>query len=250
MQRQKLELVCSKLRLEGSHRLLDLGCGWGGLALHAAASRGAHVTAVNLSRPQLTTLERRAGERGLRGRIDIVHGDLAEARGTFDRVAAIGVAEHMGRAGLATLFRVVEARLATGGIGLVHTIGSATTGGTDPWLERTIFPGSYVPTLSELVRASEDAGLRVMHVENLGTHYALTLRHWLRRFREHDDVVRRRYGERFRREWEMYLTMLVPTFELLSTGLYQLVVTKGAAALDPRDVRTHCGALHAPRGSA
>jgi cyclopropane-fatty-acyl-phospholipid synthase len=230
MQRQKLDLVLDKLGVGEGDRLLDLGCGWGSLALRAARERGAHVTAVNVSRPQLAWLEERVAREGLGARVRTLAGDLREAAGTYDRVAAVGVAEHLGRRRLGDLFDVMARCLRPGGSGLVHTIASATTGGTDPWIERRIFPGSFVPTLSDLVGHASRAGLRVVHVEDLGPHYALTLRHWLRRFEGARPEVVARFGERFARTWEMYLAMLVPTFEHLSTCVVQIVVTKGEGA--------------------
>ncbi len=226
MQRNKLELVVGKLALRPGHTLLDLGCGWGSLAIHAARL-GASVTAVNVSERQLAWI-RDSGRLGTLP-IQLVNADLRAVKGRYDRVAAVGVAEHMGRAHLGDLFRTIAARLTNQGVALVHTIGSTTEGGTDPWIERRIFPGAYVPSLSELVRAAEKHRLRVNHVENLGPHYGLTLRHWLSRLLAQRDVVERRWGRSTLRTWELYLAMLVPAFEVLSTALFQLVLTPGPA---------------------
>jgi cyclopropane-fatty-acyl-phospholipid synthase len=244
MQRQKLELICRKLRMRPGMSLLDLGCGWGGLALHAAKHFRAPVAAVNVSRAQLSWLEKQAAERGASHLIRCIQSDARDVRGTYDRVAAVGVVEHLGRKGIGPLFRSISRSLRDGGLALVHTIGSSTTGGTDPWLEKTIFPGSYVPALSELVRAAERSGLRVGHVENLGPHYALTLRHWLRRYLEAAAAIEARFDSEFFRTWEMYLTMLIPTFECLSTGLYQLVLSKGEEAPAEVGIASFCGWRH------
>ncbi|MFW6198105.1 MAG: class I SAM-dependent methyltransferase, partial [Myxococcota bacterium] len=227
MQRQKLDLVFDKIRLEPGHRLLDLGCGWGALALRAAATRGAQVTAVNVSRPQLDRLRHEARARGLSERVSVVQADFRQCRGRHDRVTAVGLAEHVGQHRLVDLFRTIAARLVPGGVAMVHTIGSADTPGADPWIERRIFPGAHVPTLSELARAAEAHGLRIEHVENLGPHYALTLQHWYQGFRRHRERIRADHGERFCRTWELYLALLVPTFEALSTSLFQVVMTRG-----------------------
>jgi cyclopropane-fatty-acyl-phospholipid synthase len=172
-------------------------------------------------------------------------------QGEFDRIAAVGIVEHLGKRGIPALFRTMHDCLSDRGLALVHTIGSCTTGGTDPWLERTVFPGSHVPALSEIVIAAERCGLRVAHVENLGPHYALTLRHWLRRFTSSRAQVTARFGERFCRTWEMYLAMLVPTFEYLSTGLYQMVLTRGEGPLPEMGIQSYCGDVrhHHARGS-
>jgi cyclopropane-fatty-acyl-phospholipid synthase len=225
MQRQKLDVVCRKLQIERGMSLLDLGCGWGALAIHAAKHYGARVTAVNVSASQMQWLGERAQREGLGDRITMRTCDFREIAGRYDRIAAVGMAEHIGKRRLGHLFGALDERLAPDGLALVHTIGSSTTGGTDPWLERAVFPGSYVPTLSELVKHAEDRGQRVLHFENLGPHYALTLRHWLTRFTARREQIRDRYGESLCRTFEMYLALLVPTFEHLSTGLFQIVLS-------------------------
>jgi cyclopropane-fatty-acyl-phospholipid synthase len=227
MQRQKLDLIFDKIRLRPHHRLLDLGCGWGALALRAAGTRGASVTAVNVSCPQLERLRNEIRVRGLEGRVEAVQGDFRGCRGRFDRITAVGLAEHLGKARLPDLFRTISRCLVPGGVAMVHTIGSADTPGADPWIERRIFPGAHVPTLSELAQGAERNGLRIEHVENLGPHYALTLQHWYRRFQEHRGGIRAEHGERFCRAWELYLAMLIPAFESLSTSLFQVVMTRG-----------------------
>jgi len=241
MQRQKLDLVCKKLRLEPGMHLLDVGCGWGALAIRAAKEWGARVTAVNVSRTQTAHLRERARREGLADRIDVVEDDFREVRGRFDRVAAVGIAEHLGPSRQGDIFGTIHRVLDARGLALVHTIGSATTGGTDPWLERAVFPGSYVPTLSELARGAETHGQRVLHVENLGAHYALTLRHWYARFQDRRAVILERWGERLCRTYEMYLALLVPTFEHLSTSLFQLVIAAGENVPAIGDVSLHCG---------
>lgn len=227
MQLQKLELICKKLSLRPGQRLLDLGAGWGLLSLHAATHHDVEVTAVNVSRPQLAFLEQRAHARGLSPRVRTLLSDFREVKGSFDAVAAVGLAEHVGLRELPNLFRSIRDRLTADGVALVHTIGSSTEGGTDDWIERRIFPGAYVPSLSELVRSAERAGLRVIHIEDIGPNYALTLGHWLRRFVAAREQVLTMYDERFFKTWEMYLTMLIPTFEHLSTCVYQIVLERG-----------------------
>ena len=246
MQRQKLEFVCRKLHLEPGHRLLDLGCGWGSLAFHAARDHGVHVEAVNISTKQLEHAEQRAVALGLSDRVRLRRCDFGSTTGRFDRVAAIGIAEHVGRQRLAPFFGTIADRLVDDGIAVVHTIGSCTEGGTNPSIERRIFPGSYVPALTELVAHAASQGLRVGHVENLGPHYALTLRHWRKRFLDRRATIASRHGERFALTWEMYLTMLIPTFEHLSTGLYQLVLSKGERAPASLGVRCLAGAPLTP----
>jgi cyclopropane-fatty-acyl-phospholipid synthase len=228
MQQQKLELVCGKIRLEAGHTLLDLGCGWGSLSL-LAAERGARVTAVNVSAPQLAFVRERASRRQLADRLTAAAVDYRDVTGTFDRVAAVGLAEHVGRRGLGPLFRTIHARLAADGVALVHTIASTTTGGTDPWIEQRIFPGSYVPAVPELLQHARESGLRVWNLEDIGPHYGLTLRHWLRRFLAARETVARMYDERFCRTWEMYLALLAPTFEHLPTCVVQMVLTRAGA---------------------
>ena len=236
MQANKLALVLDKLGVGPGQRLLDLGCGWGSLA-EAAARRGASVTAVNVSERQLDWIRASGRIAGLD--VNLRLADFRDIEGQFDRVTAIGIAEHVGQAHLTDLFSTVAGRLRDGGLALVHTIGDAVRGEVDPWIERRIFPGSYVPALSELVAAAEANCLRVCHIENLGRHYALTLEHWRRRLVDAREPIEARYGAATFRAWELYLTGLVPAFERLSTSLFQLVLSKGEAANPELGLRTH-----------
>lgn len=227
MQHNKLRLVCEKLRLGPGESLLDLGCGFGSLALHAAREHGTSVTAVNIARDQLAWLRARVGSEGLGERITVVESDWRDVRGRWDKVAAIGLAEHAGRRGLPTLMRRIRGCMHDAGVAVVQSIGSADEPGIDPWIERRVFPGADVPVLSELVAAAERAELRCCHVESLGEHYALTLRHWLAGFLASEPEIRLRWGDAVARTWHFYLASLVATFEYLSTTLYQLVLSAG-----------------------
>ncbi len=230
MQQQKLDLACEKLQLREGQHLLDLGCGWGSLALHAARERGVRVTAVNVSGEQLRYVRERVAQARIGDRVSVVESDYRAVAGAFDAVAAVGLAEHAGRRGVADLFDSCARVAREGAPILVHTIADAAGSGMDPWLERRVFPGANVVGLADLSKAAERAGLRVCHVENIGTHYALTLRHWLGRFLAASETIDQRYGPAFRRSWEMYLSMLIPTFEHLSTCVFQVVATKGPGA--------------------
>lgn len=228
MQRNKLALVCHKLRILEGHTLLDLGCGFGSLTLHAARRHGVRVDAVNVARDQLVWLRARLAGEAFADRVGVIESDWRDVRGTYDRVAAIGLAEHVGRASLGRFMRKIRACLVSSGVAVVQSIGSADDGGIDPWIERRVFPGADVPALSELVVAAERADLRVCHVESLGEHYALTLRHWLRNFLAAEATVRARWGDELARTWHFYLASLIATFESCSTTLFQLVLTAGS----------------------
>jgi cyclopropane-fatty-acyl-phospholipid synthase len=228
MQRNKLALVCHKLRLAEGDSLLDLGCGFGSLALHAAREHAARVVAVNVARDQLAWLRAQLASASFSDRVTVLESDWRDVRGSFDRVAAIGLAEHVGRAGLPKLMRKIRDCLVEAGVAVVQSIGSADDAGIDPWIERRIFPGADVPALSELVAAAERSDLRVCHVESLGEHYALTMSHWLRNFTANEAIVRERWGDALARTWQFYLASLIAAFESCSTTLYQLVLTPGS----------------------
>jgi cyclopropane-fatty-acyl-phospholipid synthase len=229
----KLDLVCRKLALRPGERVVEAGCGWGALALHMAENWGVRVRAFNVSREQIAWARQRALERGLDKLVEFVEEDWRVITGRFDAFVSVGMLEHVGRTRYGELGRLVSRCLAPGGRGLLHFIGHARPTPTSPWLERRIFPGAYMPALSEALRVIEPHHLAVVDVENLRRHYALTLEHWLARFERARAAVERAYDARFVRMWRLYLASSLASFRSGSTQLWQIVFARSDDAALP-----------------
>ncbi|HEY7383996.1 MAG TPA: class I SAM-dependent methyltransferase [Beijerinckiaceae bacterium] len=224
----KKRLIAAKLLIEPDHSVLDIGCGWGGLAFYLAGVAGAgSVKGITLSEEQLAVARRRAGAQGLSGRVSFDLVDYRDARGTFDRIVSVGMFEHVGAQFYETYFRTCRDLLADDGVMLLHTIGRVGPPyPTNPWIQRYIFPGGYLPSLSEMTAAVERAGLFVTDVEVLRLHYADTLRAWRERFLARRDEAARLYDERFCRMWEFYLAASEATFRFEDTVVFQVQLAK------------------------
>jgi cyclopropane-fatty-acyl-phospholipid synthase len=219
--------LAAKLLVGRGQRVLDIGCGWGGLALYLAEMCGATVTGVTLSQEQLAVARGRAEEKGLADTATFALCDYREVPGTFDRIVSVGMFEHVGVGYYDAYFRAVAARLAPNGIALVHSIGRPEGPGiTNPWIAKYIFPGGYIPALSEVVPAIERAGLLVTDVEILRLHYAETLNAWRERFIAHREDVERLYDARFLRMWEFYLAASEMSFRHQNMMVMQIQMTK------------------------
>ncbi|HEX8663831.1 MAG TPA: cyclopropane-fatty-acyl-phospholipid synthase family protein [Beijerinckiaceae bacterium] len=220
--------VAAKLLIEPSHAVLDIGSGWGGLALYLAEVAGAaRVTGITLSEEQLAHARRRAGERGAADRVRFELCDYRQAAGRFDRIVSVGMFEHVGVDAYPAFFETCRDLLADDGVMLLHTIGrSGPPYPPNPWIERYIFPGGYLPTLSEMTDAIERTGLVVTDVEVLRLHYAETLRAWRERFLARRDEAARLYDERFCRMWEFYLAAAEATFRFEDTVVFQLQLAR------------------------
>ena len=199
--------IAAKLHLDRPGlRVLDIGCGWGGLALTLAREWGAEVTGITLSGEQLAEARARAAAEGLGGQVQFELHDYRAVTGQYDRIVSVGMFEHVGVPNYATFFATLRDRLAPDGLALLHTIGRGDTpGSTNPWIAKYIFPGGYIPALSEVMGAVERSGLVTTDVEVLRLHYAQTLRHWRRRFAANRDAIASLYDERFCRMFEFYL---------------------------------------------
>ena len=212
-QAQKKDHIARKLMIAPGMRVLDIGCGWGGMALTLARDYGAHVLGITLSKEQHARATARAAREGLSDLVEIRLCDYRDVVGTFDRIVSVGMFEHVGIPHHKAFFDTIRDRLALDGIALVHTIGwMGRPNGTNPWIEKYIFPGGYVPTLSETAVAIETAQLWTADVECWRLHYAYTLRHWFDRFTEKQDEVRALYDDRFVRMWRFYLAACEQTF--------------------------------------
>jgi len=224
-QEAKLELVCTKLALEPGQRVLDVGCGWGSLAMHAAANHGVSVVGITLSEPQAALARERAAERGLADRVDIRVADYRELTDEpFDAVASIGMVEHVGSAQIDVYARQVARMVKPGGRVLNHGIARLRTGDPEagPFSERYVFPDAAPLHLSRIQTAIERAGLETEHVEGLRSDYAETLRHWARNLDDNIEEATRLAGPERIRVWRLYLRAARRGFESGFTSVYQV----------------------------
>jgi cyclopropane-fatty-acyl-phospholipid synthase len=226
-QRQKVEHSLEKLRLQRGETLLDLGCGWGALVMRAAEQYGADATGITLSEEQHVEANAAIRSRGLqdKARVRLMdYGALAQEGRQFDKVVSIGMIEHVGKAYLAEFARDVKLLLKPDGLALLHLITGATAGPMNSWMERYIFPGGYIPTLSEIIKHLETQSFHVREVEQLGPHYRRTLDEWSKRFERVVPAVREKFDERFVRMWRFYLRASSAGFREALVNVHQLLV--------------------------
>jgi cyclopropane-fatty-acyl-phospholipid synthase len=198
--------LAAKLHIEPGHKVLDIGSGWGGLALYLGAECGARATGLTLSTEQLKVAQRRAAAAGLGERVEFHLRDYREETGKYDRIVSVGMFEHVGVPYYRAFFEKIRDLLTDNGVAVLHSIGrSDGPGVTNPWMRKYIFPGGYSPALSEVIPFIERAGLWITDIEILRLHYSETLRAWRARFEANRDKVRALYDERFCRMWEFYL---------------------------------------------
>jgi cyclopropane-fatty-acyl-phospholipid synthase len=219
--------LAAKLLLAPDERVLDIGSGWGGLALYLAELCGARVTGITLSEQQLALARVRAAEKGLEGKVEFRLQDYRDVAEKFDRIVSVGMFEHVGVGFYDTFFRACYDRLDDDGVMLLHSIGrSEGPNITNPWIAKYIFPGGYIPALSEVLPAVERAGLLVTDIEILRLHYAETLKAWRERFLAHREEAERLYDQRFTRMWEFYLAASEMAFREQAMMVFQLQLTK------------------------
>lgn len=219
--------ITAKLLIEHGHRVLDIGSGWGGLGLYLAEVAGANVTGVTLSTEQLLASNARAEEKNLTQSAKFLLEDYRDIPGPFDRVASVGMFEHVGVDHYDTFFRRCAELLKDDGVMLLHSIGrSEGPGITNPWIAKHIFPGGYIPALSEVLPAIERAGLLVCDIEILRLHYAETLKAWRERFMARREEAVRLYDGRFARMWEFYLAASEMSFRKQNVMNFQIQITR------------------------
>ena len=227
-QRDKKRHIAAKLMLDRPGlRVLNIGCGWGGLALYLAAECGAEVTGITLSEEQLKLARDRAQRAGLADRVRFELRDYRHQVGSFDRIVSVGMFEHVGAPQFPAFFAKVHDLLAEDGVALLHSIGrSDGPGMTNPWIRKYIFPGGYCPALSEVLPVVEKTGLFTTDVEVLRRHYAETLRAWRNRFAANRERAVALYDERFARMWEFYLAGSELAFRNEGQMVFQLQMTR------------------------
>ena len=228
----KKRLIARKLLIEPDCHVLDIGCGWGGMALTLAKEFGARVTGVTLSREQHRIATERVRAAGLSDRIDIRLQDYRHVPETFDRIVSVGMFEHVGKKHFSTYFNAVHDRLKPDSVALIHTIGrTSPPGPVSPWIDKYIFPGGYIPSLSEMSRAVEDARLYTTDVEVWRLHYAETLKAWHDRFMARAEKAEALYDARFVSMWRYYLIASELTFRLDHQCVFQVQLAHDQAAV-------------------
>jgi cyclopropane-fatty-acyl-phospholipid synthase len=224
--------IAAKLHLKPGQRVLDIGCGWGGMALYLHATADVDVLGITLSQEQLAVARRRAEEAGVAGRVKFELLDYRDARGPFDRIVSVGMFEHVGKAHYREFFSRCRELLSPDGVMLLHTIGRmGGPGAPNKWTDKYIFPGYDVPALSEMVAASEAVRLIAADVEMLRLHYAYTLEHWYERVQERRSEIVALYDERFLRMWEFYLASTIVGFRHGGMINYQVQYIRNRHAL-------------------
>ncbi|HET9811648.1 MAG TPA: cyclopropane-fatty-acyl-phospholipid synthase family protein [Sphingomicrobium sp.] len=252
--------IAAKLDLKPGHKVLDIGSGWGGLALYLHQVAKVDVTGITLSTDQLRVARRRAEEAGVSDHVRFELIDYRNMEGQFDRIVSVGMFEHVGADHYDEFFNACHRLLKRDGVMLLHTIGKlGSAGKPDPFTDKWIFPGYHLPSLSQICAASEKSRLIASDVENLRLHYAYTLRHWLARVNENRAKIEAMYDARFFRMWEYYLAGGIVMFESGGACNYQvqyvrdrraLPITRGYMAESEERYRKSRSKAPAPRGKA
>ncbi|GJM00324.1 MAG: cyclopropane-fatty-acyl-phospholipid synthase [Methyloligella sp.] len=223
--------LAAKLGLEDGQRILEIGCGWGGLSLYLSQLADVEITAVTLSKEQIDIARARAAAASLTDRVNFKLCDYREVSGTFDRVISVGMLEHVGVGHLDEYFLNVRDRLSADGLALIHSISSkAPPGITGPFLAKYIFPGGYSPSLSEAITSVEHSGLWALDIEIWRKHYGHTLREWRMRCAENKDQIIKLYDEKFYRMWEFYLAACEGAFMHGASHVFQMQLARSPDA--------------------
>jgi len=226
-QNNKINHIIKKLNIKPNQKILDIGSGWGSLAIDIAKSTKCEVTGITLSENQFNYSVKKAKENNLENQVRFKLMDYRELNEKFDRVVSVGMFEHVGRKFYKKFFKQVDNLLEEDGIALIHTIGSVSPPrDPHPWITKYIFPGGYTPSLSEVTSSIEKSGLIVSDIEVLRMHYSHTLRHWKERFLSNKDRVISMFDEKFFRMWEFYLTSCEASFKWGDQVVYQFQLTK------------------------
>ena len=228
-QQNKVAHILKKLNLSTGKTLLDIGCGWGELIITAAKRYGVKATGITLSEEQFARVKERISKEGLEESVNVQLMDYRELKGQkFDRVVSVGMLEHVGQDHLPEYFLKVNELLEEGGLSVLHTITSPREGSSNAWIDKYIFPGGYIPAVSELVQQITENKFFLTDFESLRRHYEKTLDHWSENFENVLDEVRKTKDERFIRMWRLYLNACSASFQTGNIDLGQFVFTKGA----------------------
>ncbi len=231
-QRAKERHIAAKLLLEPGMKVLDMGCGWGALGRYLARTFDVDVTGVTLSKEQVAYANERARREGLADRVRFLYQDYREAQGRFDRIVSVGMLEHVGRAHYDELFAKIRSLLTDDGVALIHSMGHmAGPAYPNPWIRKYIFPGGYIPALSEVIPALERSGMWLTDCEILRLHYAETLRCWREKFERNRARIRQIYDDRFCRMWEFYLIASELSFRVGDIMIFHIQIAKDRHAV-------------------
>jgi len=226
-QHDKKKHIISKLQITQDMSVLDIGCGWGGMALQIAKDTGAKVKGITLSMNQLNTTRRRAQEEGLNEKVNFSLQDYRNEEDIYDRIVSVGMFEHVGINNFSSFFSKTNKLLNDKGIFLLHTIGQRSKpSATSPWIRKYIFPGGYIPSLSEIMKVAERYNINVTDVEVLGMHYAYTLNYWHLNITKNKEKIIQMFDQRFYRMWEFYLLISKYSFENMGNIVFQIQIAK------------------------
>ena len=226
-QNNKIQHIIKKLNIKPNQKILDIGCGWGSLAIDIAKSANCEVTGITLSENQFNYCTKKVKELNLGNQIKFKLADYRQLDEKFDRIVSVGMFEHVGRKFYKRFFNQIEKLLNIDGVSLIHTIGSVNPPrDPHPWITKYVFPGGYTPSLSEVVRPIEKANLIVSDIEVLKLHYSYTLRHWKENCINNKAQIIKMFDEKFFRMWEFYLASCESAFKWGDQVVYQLQLTK------------------------
>ncbi len=227
-QQNKVAHIIKKLNLSEGQTLLDIGCGWGELIITAAKNYGVKATGITLSEEQFARVKERIKEEQLGEYVEVHLIDYRELKKQkFDRIVSVGMIEHVGKDHLPEYFQKVNELLVDGGLSVLHTISSPREGGNNAWIDKYIFPGGYIPSVSELVNQITENNFYLIDLESLRRHYAKTLVKWAENFENALDEIRKTKDERFIRMWRLYLNACAASFQTGNIDLSQFIFTKG-----------------------
>jgi len=226
-QNNKIQHIIKKLNIKPNQKILDIGCGWGALAIDIAKSSECEVTGITLSENQFNYCVKKVKELNLENQVTFKLIDYRELSEKFDRIVSIGMMEHVGRKFYKKFFKKINELLSKNGVSLIHTIGSVNPPrDPHPWMTKYIFPGGYTPSLSEVTAPIEKAGLIVSDIEVLRLHYSYTLKHWKENCLKNKEKIIQMFDEKFYRMWEFYLTGCEVAFKWGDQVVYQFQLTK------------------------
>ena len=236
-QQNKINHIIKKLDIKKGQKILEIGCGWGGMAFEIAKQKECEVTAISLSKNQIDFCKKRVKELNLENQVQFDLIDYRETKGKFDRIYSVGMFEHVGKKFYKSFFKTVDRLLDEDGIFLLHTIGSVNAPAPpNKFINKYIFPGGVVPTLSQIIKPIEKTGLIVADTETLIRHYDKTLESWLERFENKKSLVKELFDEKFVKMWEFYLASCAAAFKYRDLVVFQLqIVKKFQAAHITRD---------------
>ena len=226
-QKDKKQHIIKKLQIDQNMNVLDIGCGWGGMAIEIAKSTGARVKGITLSENQFKTASERAQKEGLSEKVKFALQDYRNEKQTYDRIVSVGMFEHVGIKYFKTYLKKANDILKDNGVFLLHTIGQrGKPTATSPWIRKYIFPGGYIPSLSEIVNETQKLNINVTDIEVLRLHYAHTLSHWYKNVLDNKEKIIKMFDDRFFRMWEFYLLASKYSFVNMGNVVFQIQIAK------------------------